>query len=468
MLIDNALARPFSRWDVPLGEGEPAHGYFARLVANEGHQSVRVYANEIGLNGRNIVPEEMLEAIKQLPLPQGSVEELEMWTPIREGNFYKLGREVLRPKQMSWTSRRWCPSCLAESRHYRIWWDIVCYEVCPRHQMRLVSKLEGDRVIGWHWPHFDIGPDGDVLTSCGAATSTDPALERFIEDRLLGREADRLRDHALHDIIDVSALLGGFLVDEGAAIRAGFEALTLDDGDLRERLRARIVETVPAGKRRRGLAASMHGLLQTPTLRSGHPLSSWFERQLLQAFADVGRIARKRFRNVDIERGDFTLVETASMLGLNPKALSRFAKSLEIGHTHWKDAHSYSAEDIDALREKLGELITLPETIEITGMPAHEFRFLERAGLIKGYYLGFFKGLKGVRYLRSEVLELVERAWAGAGNSEGDAVTLFTYFKQTGRPQGEIMTMVVKGELVPCRLDPKATGFRRLMFNIPV
>ncbi len=48
MLIDNALARPFSRWDLDLGEGEPAHGYFARLVANEGHNSVRIYANEIG------------------------------------------------------------------------------------------------------------------------------------------------------------------------------------------------------------------------------------------------------------------------------------------------------------------------------------------------------------------------------------------------------------------------------------
>jgi hypothetical protein len=467
MLIAYALARPFSQWNLTLGDGEPAHGYFARLVANECHTSVRVYADQVGLMGRNIVPDEMLAALKRLPISQERVKSLEMWTPVREGNRYRIGTETLKLKQLSWTSRRWCRSCLGEAPHHRIWWDIQCYQVCPRHREQLVEQTEGGVAIRWNWPHFDIGPDNDLLAK-GEKTVVDVGdlnLERLIEARLLGQPFELLRDHRLYQVIDMCAFLGQFLTGEENAHNVGFEALMLDEVQLRGKLSQRIVERTTPQQRRQGLASAMGDVVYSGMRRRGGALGAWIEQQLLQAFADVGRIGRKRFRGPEIERREFTLVEAAARLELAPKALSRFAKHCEIGHTPWKDAHSFSDDDIKALRDKIAELITLPETIEITGVPAHEFRFLERAGFINGYHLGTVSGVQGVRYVRSEVVALVERAWATAGTDECEAMTLFSCAKTRGIKQGEVMTMVITGELVPCRLDLEAIGFRRLMFK---
>jgi hypothetical protein len=178
----------------------------------------------------------------------------------------------------------------------------------------------------------------------------------------------------------------------------------------------------------------------------------------------VGRIGRKLERGIEIERQDFTLIEVATKLDVTPKALSRFAKYFGIGYTPRKAAHSFSKEDVEALQAKINELISLPETIAITGVPAHEFRFLERAGLIKGH-TGMVRGAKGTRYLKSDVEKMVAKALGNVREETGEMVTLWTYARQRQLPQGEVITKVVKGELIPRRLDGQATGFRRLMFG---
>ncbi|WP_412049013.1 hypothetical protein ACK6D9_14265 [Hoeflea sp. Naph1] len=290
-----------------------------------------------------------------------------------------------------------------------------------------------------------------------------PRLELFIEGRLLGRDTLALEGVPLHHVIDACEFLGRFLSGDDQSHQIGFDALMLADDDLRDRLRLRLLEIVPAEERQRGLYGALGSIVYGRSANEAGSLRPWIERQLLQAFAEVGRIGRKRFRDIEIERREFTLVEAAAKLDVAPKALSRFAKHLGIGHTPWKDAHSFSNEDVIALRDKLAEMISLPETIVITGVPAHEFRFLERAGLIKGH-TGLVRGSKGTRYLRSDVVMLVERVCAAAKDDDIDATTLFSYAKQTRQSQGEVMRMVVEGELVPCRLDPKAVGFRRLLF----
>ncbi len=146
-------------------------------------------------------------------------------------------------------------------------------------------------------------------------------------------------------------------------------------------------------------------------------------------------------------------------------ALSRFAKSLGIGHTPRMDAHSFTKEDIESVRGALSELVTLPESISITGIPAHEFRLLQQAGLIKAHHVGTYFGDKGARFMRSDVITLVELACAAAGSDDGDALNLYRFARRSGYRVGEVLAMVVQGEMVPCRLDPEATGFRKLMFK---
>ena len=62
---------PFSQWRLRPEQGEPSYSYFARLVADEGHSSLKIYATGIGINGRNFVPEEMLHVLQQLPVDGG-------------------------------------------------------------------------------------------------------------------------------------------------------------------------------------------------------------------------------------------------------------------------------------------------------------------------------------------------------------------------------------------------------------
>lgn len=462
MQIEHALARPFSRWDVVHGRGEPAYGYFARLVANEGHSSMRVYANEVGLNGRNLAPEEMLAALRRLPLPAETFEGLDRWTPIRDGNFYRIGPQTARLRQLSVSKRRWCRSCMREARFHRVWWDFTSYQTCPTHCEELVDRTERDQIVRWHWPHFDVGPDGmDLSDGAAPGTSSDAVgLESFIEGRLLGVEGLPLSGVALHHVVDATETLGTFLCDDG------FTALTMPEADLRDRLAERIRDTVTEETRRRGVHASLGRLVDGDGGGEPGALRPWLDRQFIEAFALVGRIGRKRFSRMEIEKRDFTLAEAATELGVNRKGLSHFAKHFGIGHTPWKDVHSFSKDDVEALRLKLADLITLPETIQITGVPGHEFRFLERAGFIT-HHANLISHSPAVRYLRADVVALVAQALAVKTKTEGGGVSVSSFARRTKQALGSVLVQVLKGKLSVVGLSPDGTGLRRLRVALP-
>ncbi len=52
--------------------------------------------------------------------------------------------ETFDRRQYSALSRRWCPQCLAEAPHHRVWWDIVPITTCPLHGVDLVDRCECD------------------------------------------------------------------------------------------------------------------------------------------------------------------------------------------------------------------------------------------------------------------------------------------------------------------------------------
>ncbi len=175
--------------------------------------------------------------------------------------------------------------------------DVQCFDVCPKHRLHLVAETESHTQIGTFWPHFDIGPDGAKLTdgALARAAQVDPALEVLIENRLAGRRTDVLRDYELFDIIDVSALVGRFLAGKDDGHQNGFKAILLPEQELLSLLRRHIVDTVPTSDRQRGLRASLGPVLQTGTIKSRAPLASWFEKQMLRAFAEVAASVESGF-----------------------------------------------------------------------------------------------------------------------------------------------------------------------------
>jgi hypothetical protein len=154
---------PFSRWNVENIVDEPAHGYFARLVAGEGHSSIRRYAEGIGIDARYVNPEALMDVVFELPISDDQKERLRNATPIREGNRIRLAGQWFKQVDFSFSSRRWCPGCLYESPHHRAWWDIVSIGECPYHGHSLLDQDEHGTPVRWWWAIMGTSPNGAML-----------------------------------------------------------------------------------------------------------------------------------------------------------------------------------------------------------------------------------------------------------------------------------------------------------------
>ncbi|OCP19671.1 MULTISPECIES: TniQ family protein [unclassified Ensifer] len=133
---------PFSRWNVENGRDEPGHGYYARLVAAEGHSSVTRYSDGIDVDTRSMNPEKLMDVVLKLPLSEERKQRLRNATPLRRDDGVWLAGQRFNVTDLSFSSRRWCPGCLQESPHHRAWWDITAITECPYHRHRLDDQDE--------------------------------------------------------------------------------------------------------------------------------------------------------------------------------------------------------------------------------------------------------------------------------------------------------------------------------------
>lgn len=463
--------RPFTRWRLRPYRGEPSYSYFARLVADEGHNSVKVYATEIGLNGRNIVPSEMLDALGRLPLLPEELERLCSATPILMDGVYHVGNERLKPKHLSFGHRRVCPHCLATARYHRIQWDVVAARYCSIHGVELVNKPR----FGWWWPHFDVSPQGDRLINPSEASPSKPLpFHEMLRTRLeLGeREQGPLSSTGLSEIITVAQAVGQFAVigkrsskDKSCDIDEGYRVLTLPDEQQVEWFKERYEALVPATIRKRGFDAS-GGPLRASFDVGADELWEAVEQAQYQGFAQVGMLGRKFVRRQAF-RSDRTLKEAAEALGLPPKGLSKFIQRIGLlPNAKWNgDAISIDNETFEMLKAAVDDLITLPQTIEITGIPGHEFRQLIKAGLVAEYGHMPTGGTYGPRYSRMEVSEIVERCRSmTAAEPSSDLKTLLAKAKSLNIKQGELIVLTLSGSCLPVAVDLSRPGFRSLYY----
>lgn len=470
---------PFSRWRLRPELGEPSYSYFARLVADEGHSSVKIYATEIGINGRNIVPAEMLEVLQQLPLTPEEHERLRMATPLTVQGFHHVGNERLRPKQLSFRTRRICPHCLADNPYHRIQWDIVVASHCSIHGNRLVSEV-GGKPLKWWWPHFDVSPDGDILIDRSTPKSEKPLpFHEMLRMRLeMGeREDGPTAAYDLCDLIEPSWFYCRFIRDGQPVhpkdspdpnVEGGFALLSASHEE-RVTWFSNWYETmVPAEVRCRGLHASGAAFLTRNVVsRDDNPL--WEELELAQyeGFARVGTIGRK-FTNYAPAKAGRTMLGAAAELGVPVKGLRAFIKANGLlPEAAWnRDAHSIDEATFDKLKSLIDDLITLPQTQEITGISGTEFRRLARAGYIREFLYMPIGGKAGPRYLANEVSELVERCRSMTKERPTPGMqAVLTYSRTRGLKVGEVLLLTVRGLLRPTAIYAERRGFRAILFE---
>lgn len=172
---------PIPRWGLEPYEHEPAHGFFLRLAALNGQQATPAFAMSLGLNGRNIDPQQMLQFCKQLPIP--GTERLCAATPsIAKSSVYIRGEHLRLGRDWSIRHRRYCLACLNEKSFHRFWFDLPIVRVCPIHQIELASER---RSMKWAWHYPLQTSDMAICKTDAALTKADPGL-RF-SSYILGR-----------------------------------------------------------------------------------------------------------------------------------------------------------------------------------------------------------------------------------------------------------------------------------------
>lgn len=89
--------------------------------------------------------------------------------------------------------------------------------------------------------------------------------------------------------------------------------------------------------------------------------------------------------NREVIRTDRTLQDAASELGAPVSCLRAFVRDLNLlPHATWNKATiSINERTFERIKALVDDLITLPQTVPISGIPGHEFRQLAKAGFLR-------------------------------------------------------------------------------------
>lgn len=153
------------KWPRTVYRDEPAHGLFLRWAEECMAHSTRVFADSVGLNGRNPDPSEILSFAMKYPI-EGK-DRLAAGTPQFDGSLVILNGQRFR-RRSDWTlmTRRVCDACLGEAAYHRNWFDLTILERCPIHDRPLLSGTKHSK-MSWWYPAVAATIDGIPLVTRG-------------------------------------------------------------------------------------------------------------------------------------------------------------------------------------------------------------------------------------------------------------------------------------------------------------
>jgi hypothetical protein len=474
---------PFSSWKTKPRHGEPAHGYFTQLVGEGYHASARVYANEMEINGRNIVMKEMLDELLRLPLADEHKESLVRWTPIWDGTFHRLAGETLRKRQMSFYDRRFCRGCLAEAPYHRVWWDIVEFNVCPFHAEPLENKTLRGGTIKWWYPSFQTAPDGEALRRNIPQLHEPDDFEWYVVSRLGCAECYErpLLDPApLHEVIDLCGAVGRILANPWSRVapeagredcRVGFHALSGSLEDLESAFVTWLETNVPEKERKRGIQHG-YGWFQRRGDSNFFEAALWPEvnAAMRKAFARTGRIGRQSTGVETLTHSESTIKEAALAIGMDVRGLRAIAQQIGLAVKDPNPAMRafLTPEQVATLYATAWDLINVKEAARRLGCSQPCVRDLVSSGLLKGFQQTRIFGHEGhgLSLLGSEVDALLQRVLnmqiaVGRGQQHG----MFYLSRALGKKESDIVLAVLAGEMAVVNIDRRRKGIASWRFE---
>jgi hypothetical protein len=432
MLSPDVDTPPLRRWPPNAFKFEPAHGYFVRLAARNSAHSVRVFADSVGLNGRDFDIRELLHFCRQFPIT--NMDELIASTPIIRGTTVKFNGQKVPRRMWSLRQPRVCGACIGEARYYRNWWDLVVIGRCPIHDRPLVEGAYSSK-LAWWYPAVGITPEGYDLAISGGQSSE--AIRESWDAYVLGRmgvlssfPVPFLDESEIYEVISVVELLGkaamlGFRtkapgrladIDRHQALSVGFNAFRGGEdglvGLIEKYARSRPCQ-LDSKNGSAGLESFLGWLVKA---EKGIPPSTARKKvsEAMRLVAGGHGIGYKRGRG------------SASTLVPNerPTALKPLARTLDISHRRLRVIakrlgllrrktsrgvyHSFGSEDISLIKSTLADLVCLKDARRMTGLSSKKFKqFCKAKGLVAFAYAGTAQAL----FRRTEIEKCVSAPW---------------------------------------------------------
>ncbi len=471
----------FSSWSLHPEFGEPAHGYFLRLVANEGQPSAVIYANEIGLNGRVLGPEETIDVLLDLPIPDPKKESLRRFSAASDGAWHDLAGQRLRQRQMSFSTRRFCPGCLAQSAHHRAWWDIVSFRTCPDHGVTLHEHDEAGEEIGWWWSEISTDTKGNILARHLPLLSAAPqaSLEYLILERMADKHAQTrplLDKVPLYDVIDVCEFLGRWLRNPYAKTAPaertndaefGMQALAYNLDHLIQRLRTWFAEHVSEDLKKAGKLEAMgwaHIALKNRIGTSEGSIWDVIQEASNTAFETVGHFGRKAPKEPCSLFAGKALKPLAEELGWDIAGFIKLNRAMGLDPmtgASWE----LTSEQMNVVRNEIQGLLTTAEVDRQLGLSSWEW-----ASLVEDGHLTFYRPSGTKRLFRAmEVQALVHKVLSAACTTPGTkSVSLRSYARQHKLDVATVLSLLLRGELSSWRdeaSDGKLSSLRVIADN---
>jgi hypothetical protein len=384
-----------SRWGIEPLVDEPAHGFFLRLAALNGQISIRPFAMALGLNGRNIKPQEMLSFCEELPI-QG-LDILRNSTPhLAETVVFVRGERLRFRRDWSITHRRYCPRCIGESSHHRFWFDLVVSRYCPLHDVELRSDKNG---MIWAWGRSE--PSQEINEKLIANSAG--AFSRYLGGRLgVGErfhvlQLDRLElDDAIYLCIVIGNVLlygwrkalpkRGWLEAKQTAVERGFEFLAngLSIEDLCEQY-LRSTPYLVSGKFTCTNTPKVLGWLHSAKMNKIHgqgiaPLRDCIDRLVVEYGAC--RRLRRKFPPSQVERNT---AAAAARLGLSRAELLKIASWNPDKEPRSAVAVSHDV-SVNAITRKAKLLCSPKEAASILGVTPKQLALLCKSGLVNAVF----------------------------------------------------------------------------------
>lgn len=391
-----------------LQADEPSYGLLMRTAEYNG--AIRPYSvyRRFGVHGGK--SPNSLEVDVIAAACKADAVKLRRSTPALTASTVSVLGEVLDRNQFSSLTRRWCPHCLQESPHHRVWWDLVPVTTCPFHGVELVTRCECDIPLRTIYHFIGHCRHGHEL----AAVETTPAeagslmVDDYMVRRLLGVPTIRiahLDDTPLEEVVNILEQTGRAILAPGTRLSrsrhggtrrhllaSGFAAVA--DEDLDRAFHAaldRIASRDHAESKKWGLEKT-YGELYVHLVKHRH---SALASAMIESISrhGAGKVVLKGGHIVghDIDNeNSLTMVQSAKLCGLTFERFRRLAVALDLVPKQWGQGTPFriDREKVEALAERLDghkDLSTIAQELGVSDPTAAR---IARSGLIDYVVIG--------------------------------------------------------------------------------